>query len=164
MMEWMLMPLRRYADFSGRSRRLEFWMFFLFQWLVLIALVVLTMLVLGIGIGGIAALSDNAMSSAAGVGLGVTVLVMIGIWLLFVFGTAIPNAALVVRRFHDLGNPGWVGGLLYALTFVLNLLGLWFINLPGLILLVFMCIDGNQGPNAFGHDPKGGQGVADTFA
>ena len=25
-MEWMLMPLRRYADFSGRSRRMEFWM------------------------------------------------------------------------------------------------------------------------------------------
>ena len=29
-MEWMLMPLRRYADFSGRSRRKEYWMFTLF--------------------------------------------------------------------------------------------------------------------------------------
>ena len=26
-MEWMLMPFRRYAEFSGRSRRKEFWMF-----------------------------------------------------------------------------------------------------------------------------------------
>src|SRR3546814_1668787 len=27
-MEWMLLPLRRYTQFSGRSRRKEFWMFF----------------------------------------------------------------------------------------------------------------------------------------
>jgi uncharacterized membrane protein YhaH (DUF805 family) len=26
-MDWMLMPLRRYAEFSGRSRRKEYWMF-----------------------------------------------------------------------------------------------------------------------------------------
>ncbi len=30
-MEWMLMPLKRYADFSGRSRRKEYWMFLLFE-------------------------------------------------------------------------------------------------------------------------------------
>ena len=29
-MHWMLMPLRRYAEFSGRSRRKEFWMWVLF--------------------------------------------------------------------------------------------------------------------------------------
>jgi uncharacterized membrane protein YhaH (DUF805 family) len=26
-MEWMILPYKRYADFSGRSRRLEYWMF-----------------------------------------------------------------------------------------------------------------------------------------
>lgn len=29
-MEWMLLPLRRYAKFSGRSRPKEYWMFILF--------------------------------------------------------------------------------------------------------------------------------------
>ena len=29
-MEWMLMPLKRYAEFTGRSRRKEYWMWFLF--------------------------------------------------------------------------------------------------------------------------------------
>ena len=29
-MEYMLMPLKKYADFSGRSRRMEYWMFQLF--------------------------------------------------------------------------------------------------------------------------------------
>ena len=33
-MEWMLMPLRRYAEFSGRSRRMEFWMFALLSFIV----------------------------------------------------------------------------------------------------------------------------------
>lgn len=34
-MEWMLLPLKRYADFNGRSRRKEYWMFALMQLLVL---------------------------------------------------------------------------------------------------------------------------------
>ena len=29
-MEYMFMPLKRYFDFSGRSRRKEYWMFFIF--------------------------------------------------------------------------------------------------------------------------------------
>ena len=45
-MEWMLMPYRRYADFSGRSRRMEFWMY---QLLGLIVGVVLYGLVLAGG-------------------------------------------------------------------------------------------------------------------
>ncbi|MCF5951376.1 DUF805 domain-containing protein, partial [Xanthomonas perforans] len=34
-MEWMLLPLKRYADFYGRSRRNEYWMFALMQLLML---------------------------------------------------------------------------------------------------------------------------------
>ena len=40
-MNWMLMPLKRYAEFSGRSRRMEYWMFQLFLVLVYIAVLVL---------------------------------------------------------------------------------------------------------------------------
>lgn len=28
MFEYMIMPFKRYADFKGRSRRMEFWSFF----------------------------------------------------------------------------------------------------------------------------------------
>ena len=34
MLDWMLMPYKRYADFSGRSRRKEFWLFQLFVFIV----------------------------------------------------------------------------------------------------------------------------------
>lgn len=39
-MHWMILPLRRYAEFSGRSTRREFWLFRLFYWgaIVIVAL------------------------------------------------------------------------------------------------------------------------------
>ena len=40
-MEWMFLPYKRYADFSGRSRRKEYWMFILFTVIVYAALVFL---------------------------------------------------------------------------------------------------------------------------
>ena len=48
-MEWMLMPLKRYADFSGRSRRKEFWLWYLF---VMIMYFVLMYLDTVLGLGG----------------------------------------------------------------------------------------------------------------
>ncbi|HEX8448565.1 MAG TPA: DUF805 domain-containing protein, partial [Allosphingosinicella sp.] len=43
-MHWMLLPLKRYADFSGRSRRKEYWMFFLGVALFYFALILLMVL------------------------------------------------------------------------------------------------------------------------
>ncbi|MCP5396490.1 MAG: DUF805 domain-containing protein [Sphingomonadaceae bacterium] len=37
-MDWMLMPYKRYAEFTGRSRRKEYWMFQLFILIVYIVL------------------------------------------------------------------------------------------------------------------------------
>ena len=50
-MEWMLMPLRRYAEFDGRSRRMEYWMFTLGYWILVTLWVVLSFIV-GALIGG----------------------------------------------------------------------------------------------------------------
>lgn len=124
-MEWMLMPYKRYADFSGRSRRKEYWMFTLFMVIVYVVLVSL-----GGGLG--AAVNPNASMGISGILL-----------LLFVLGSFIPALAVQVRRFHDQGKSGW---------WVL----LGFIPLGGLIVLVFMCLDGDKGDNEYGPDPKGG--------
>lgn len=51
-MEWMIMPLKRYAEFSGRSRRKEYWMFVLFQILVLIPIAFIGIALGGAGEGG----------------------------------------------------------------------------------------------------------------
>ena len=86
-MEWMLMPLHRYADFSGRSRRKEYWMFFLFVVAVYVAIAIV-----------------GSVLSGGAEGLGT-----IGGILLTIFALAIivPSIAVQVRRFHDQDKSGW---------------------------------------------------------
>jgi uncharacterized membrane protein YhaH (DUF805 family) len=124
-MEWMLMPLRRYADFRGRSRRREYWMFTLF-----IILVALVLAVPAAILGGF---------DEQGSGIGLIPLFIIGIFSIAIF---IPSIAVQVRRFHDQDRTGW-----------LVLLGL-IPYVGGLIVLVFMCLPGTRGDNRFGRDPK----------
>jgi uncharacterized membrane protein YhaH (DUF805 family) len=126
-MEWMIMPLRRYADFSGRSRRKEYWMFVLFQILVLAPLML------------VAIALDGTSGDASDPFSGGLTLAVLGIYFLVFL---IPGLAVQVRRFHDQDKSGW---------FIL----LGFIPyIGGLILLVFMCLPGTRGPNRFGPDPK----------
>lgn len=123
-MEWMIMPLKRYADFSGRSRRKEYWMFVLFQILVLFPVALV-----GAMLGGI---------DESGTG-GALFLILVAI---FVLAFLVPGLAVQVRRFHDQDKSGW---------FIL----LGFIPyIGGIILFVFMCLEGTRGPNRFGPDPK----------
>lgn len=121
MLEWMLMPVKRYADFNGRSRRKEYWMFVL----GVVILVVLLSIIEGIlGLSGM----------VGGVYGPLTTLAMLGL--------LIPGLAVQVRRFHDQDKSGW-----FVLLGFIPLLG-------GLVVLVFMCLQGTQGPNRFGPDPK----------
>jgi uncharacterized membrane protein YhaH (DUF805 family) len=131
-MEWMLLPLKRYADFSGRSRRKEYWMFTLGVVIVEVLLVALFFMLAGPSFGD-AGPAGN-ISAAAWLPLGILVL----------FGLAIfiPSLAVAVRRFHDQDKSGW-----FILLSFIPYLG-------GLILIIFMCIDGTRGPNRFGPDPK----------
>ena len=93
-MEWMLMPLRRYADFSGRSRRKEYWMFTLL--LVILYAIIATVAVV-----------TGSLDSAAG--LGFSMFGGISLILLAVVGLAliVPSIAVQVRRFHDQDRSGW---------------------------------------------------------
>jgi len=130
-MEWMLMPYRRYADFSGRSRRKEYWMFYLF---VVIVYVVLS-IIMGMG----APMVDPATGELSGGGAMMTVgSVLLG---LFWIGTIIPSIAVSVRRMHDQDRSGW-----WILCPILN--------------IVFLFIEGTKGPNRFGPDPKDHLGAA----
>lgn len=63
--------------------------------------------------------------------------------MIFALGIIVPAIAVQVRRFHDQDKSGW---------FVL--LGL-IPGVGGLIVLVFMCLEGTNGPNQYGPDPKG---------
>ncbi len=136
-MEFMLMPLKRYADFSGRSRRKEYWMFTLFYVLVFLALGLLAGLFGAFG-------SD-------GEGPGVMGTIIFGLMGIVVLGLLVPSIAVQVRRMHDQDKSGW---------FIL----LGFIPyVGGIVMLVFMCIEGTRGTNRFGPDPKDEQSAQDIF-
>lgn len=124
-MEYMWMPLKRYADFSGRSRRQEYWLFFLGIMIAFIALTIITGMT--VGFEG----ADGDLPSLT--------LMVIGVMAMAIF---IPSLAVQVRRFHDQNRSGW---------FVL----LGFIPYIGsLIVLVFMLLPGTPGDNRFGPDPR----------
>ena len=100
-MEWMFMPLRRYAEFSGRSHRMEFWMFAVLQFLIGLVFIVLFML-LG---GGLLALANSDPSGALAAGGAVLGLAML--YMLVSLALLIPALAVSVRRLHDSDRSGW---------------------------------------------------------
>ena len=144
-MEWMLMPLRRYAEFSGRSRRKEYWMYVL---LLIIVGVVLALIESALGLGGMAG-GYGPLSA------------------IFALGTFGPSLAVGVRRLHDTNRSGWwmlIGVAPYLILVIATVSGsLALVGIMGIVallgmiaLLIFMVLEGTKGPNKYGEDPKGG--------
>ena len=159
MLEWMIMPLKRYADFSGRSRRKEFWSFALLN--LIVSAVLLGPIYVSM-IGSMAALQDGTLDPAAAEaamatgGITMVLAVLGGIWGL---ATLIPNIAVSVRRLHDRDMSGWwyLGFIVLA---IIPLVGL----VAAIAYLVLMFLEGTKGPNRFGPDPKNPAGTPEVFS
>ena len=137
-MHWMLLPLKRYAQFSGRSRRMEYWMFALFQILLVVAVMVIV---------GVAALVADNSATVGGI-----VTLLLGLYCLFILGLIIPSLAVQVRRFHGIDMSGWS-------------VFLGFIPIVGgIIVLVLLCKNGTPGDNRFGPNPRETENIGDVFA
>ena len=150
--------VEKYACFTGRARRSEFWYFSLFSFVA--SLIVTGLAVIPI-IGGI-------------------------INIVFCFGIIIPSLSVTTRRLHDTGRSGWHIVISYVIAVIAIILlfsgvGLENIidperadyatmNMPllivGLILyliaiiysiviFVFELMDSNPGENKYGPNPKG---------
>lgn len=126
-MQWYLKVLRQYADFSGRARRKEFWMFVLFN---VIAAVILSILDNLLGLSS---------SSATDTGFYYNAGILTSIYQLAVL---IPSLAVGARRLHDTGRSGW-----WQLIALIPLVG-------AIILIVFWASEGHRGPNQHGMNPK----------
>jgi uncharacterized membrane protein YhaH (DUF805 family) len=150
--------LGKYASFSGRARRSEYWWFYLFTVLVSIATMIVDAVV-GLAI-------DNE------VGIVNT---------LATLALLVPTLSAAARRLHDTGRTGWwqllpavplvvaiVAGVAAVVTvsfssglegidvtliavaviaFVLSLVAC-------VVLVVMMCLDSQPGPNKYGPSPK----------
>ncbi len=134
-MNLMFQPLRKYADFYGRARRAEYWLFTL-----LMVLIVIPVAIIG-----------EVAEATGQLGPGTAILFLI-LGLIYL-GLLIPSIAVTVRRLHDTNRSGW-----WLLISLIPLIG-------GLVLFVFTVLDGTPGPNRFGADPKGrGETLATVFA
>ena len=83
-MNWYLKALKKYAVFSGRARRKEYWMFSLFNIIIVLALAFVE------GITGVAPQSDQSILAVV-----------------YLFAALLPGLAVTVRRLHDTGRTGW---------------------------------------------------------
>ncbi|HEX8382104.1 MAG TPA: DUF805 domain-containing protein [Sphingomonas sp.] len=131
-MSWMLLPLRRYADFQGRSRRREYW------WFVVLCLIAIATA----GIAMIAASgsfrSQGEMASRFTIWAGFALLPLV-----------VPLMAVTTRRLHDLGLSGW-----WVLALVIGAAIPAIDTIVALAHLVVMALPGKKGVNRFGGDPK----------
>jgi uncharacterized membrane protein YhaH (DUF805 family) len=84
-MNWYLAVLKKYAVFSGRARRKEYWMYVLFYVIFAVAAIIV----------------DNVLGLASPeTGYG-------PLYGILVLGHIIPSLAAGVRRMHDVGKSGW---------------------------------------------------------
>jgi uncharacterized membrane protein YhaH (DUF805 family) len=114
----------KYADFKGRARRKEYWMWTLYYTLILLFAMVLD---------NVLGLNFELLGQDLGYG-----------WLYVTVGIThlIPGLGIVVRRLHDVGKSGW-----FYLIILIPLIGfIW--------ILVLFCTDGIKEDNKWGSNPK----------
>lgn len=154
--DWAKRPLQKYADFSGRAPRAEYWWYTL---AIVVATLVVSVVESIVGLGGM----------LAGYG---------PLTLLLTLALLVPGLAVTVRRLHDTGRSGWwvlLPLIPYALVAITvasaaasgSMAGLGAAGLLGLIalacaiaLLVFMILPGTPGDNRYGPNPYGAGGAA----
>lgn len=143
---------KKYATFSGRARRSEFWWFSVLNWLLSIATyaVVWWKMAKIDEIQGqvaevmfdeekMAALTAQADSFDSTFYLLMAVIGIIGLLLL------LPSLAVAVRRLHDTGKSGW-----WLLAMIIPLVNI----VIGIMLLIYYLKDSDRNPNKFGPSPK----------
>lgn len=142
-MDWLVLPYTKYAQFSGRSGRKEYWIF------VCSALTTLTVLMLiesFLGNSRLAyadwaqqmLLQPLAVVNSAG-----------ALTKLFLLVTIIPFLSVGVRRLHDVNRSGWL-----LLVILVPILG-------QIVLLYFFLQKGTAGSNRFGDEPHPEEEVKD---
>ena len=147
-MKYFIEGLKKYAEFEGRARRKEYWMFILFYFIFTIAAVVL----------------DEILGSEP------------VIYIVYDLVLILPYLAVTVRRLHDTNRSGWwillpcISLIIAIFTtilfsfllltfdfqglFIAPILGYIILIIGWAVLLVFTLQDSDVGNNWYGKNPK----------
>lgn len=159
--EWALRPVKKYAVFSGRAARAEYWWFYLGTMIVSIPIAILDR-VLG---------DTGALSGAYNIAL------------------LLPGIGVTARRLHDTDRSAWWLLLLFFPFFIAGFVAAFSARLGGadsdpfssmgpamilaiiamivlaIVLFIFMVLPGNPRPNRYGPDPyDDGSDLEEVFA
>ena len=91
-MNWYVKCLKQYTDFTGRARRKEYWMYALFNIIIVAVLMIIDSL-----LGWFS--PENRIGVLSGI---------------YCLAVLLPGIAVSVRRLHDIGKSGWY----YLLGFI----------------------------------------------
>ena len=83
-MHWYIDVLKKYTVFEGRARRMEYWMFILFNLIIAMVLSIL----------------DRVIFSTPMEGVG-------PLYIVYMLAVLLPSIAVLIRRLHDIGKSGW---------------------------------------------------------
>lgn len=127
-------PYFKYAQFSGRADRKEFWYFIVFY---VVAYAILA-IVDGVVFGGNVVMSRDGFSASSSGPLQA----------IFALGSFIPMLAVTFRRLHDINKTAW-----WILIGLIPLVGM-------IVLIIFYAQKGDPAPNAHGEAPEGSRAAA----
>jgi len=131
------MAFKNYANFKGRSRRSEYWFFFLFNFIISSIIIILM-------IATIKKVESSSYSypyvyyyTYYKVNPFISVLSYIQFFVMIV-----PILSVQVRRLHDIGKSG-----VYLFFYLIPLVG-------AIIIIIYFCKDSEPGNNLYGPSPK----------
>lgn len=102
-MNYYLEAFKKYAVFTGRARRKEYWMFFLFNMIFMIVAVII--------------------DSILGTSFEYSIYGLVAI--LYVLAMIVPSLSITVRRLHDIDKSGWY----YFLSLIPIIGSIWLLIL-----------------------------------
>ena len=155
-MKWFIKCLKQYADFKGRARRREYWMFVLFLFLI--------QFVVGVVFGLVYKQLHGSVVYQYQVQdfMRATRIMQICVAL----PTVLPTLAAQTRRLHDIGESGWFLPPFWVLVLIMQFLpGLIddcpylliiypIVGVLGIWLLIKLARDSKPGMNKYGANPK----------
>lgn len=167
---------KNYVNFTGRSRRSEYWFMVLWHIIFLSPTILIGFTGLFMILGAASETNDST------VGLGTLLLLLSIIYMcIYSIATFIPNWAILIRRFHDTGRTMVMPLVYLGISLIANVVNFVFeqndssetniitsiillvfglLNLGlGIYIIVIACLDSERKTNKYGSSHKYGQHI-----
>ena len=163
MIKYYVEALKKYATFSGRARRKEYWYFALMNWIISFCLSLPFLCsylnIIFQTVSSIDTLpTEDELLLATLTNMSPISIVLYVLVIIYQIAVFIPSLALWVRRLHDIGKSGKF--LLLILVFFIPLVNILACIVLPILFLVWACTDSQIGENKYGADPKAEERMA----